>query len=75
VGRALPDHLVDRILVFDQRDRCELMDIKVHVATNADVIIPRGGLNKVMMELVVARLQDQLRPLDLQRFFVSMAAS
>lgn len=28
----------------------------------ADVIIPHGGLNKVAMEMVVARLRDLLRP-------------
>lgn len=29
---------------------------------HADVIIPHGGLNKVAMEMVVARLRDLLRP-------------
>ena len=29
---------------------------------HADVIIPNGGLNKVAMEMVVARLHDLLRP-------------
>jgi uridine kinase len=66
-----------RRLTRDMRDRGRSLDsiIKQYLETvrpmhlefvqpskrHADVVIPRGGLNKVALDMVVARLNDLLR--------------